>query len=200
MRFAVSEEIDRVPVDSDIRRSFRATISKIEKLGGEIAEIKLTSAKTSGDISSIILLAEAATQHTELLGTHSDQYGTNVITRFRAGQEIQTDAYIKASRNREVITREFERLFQKYDFYLTPTVQILPPKIGQEVVTIDSIEVNVVGGCTQFTRLGNLTGMPSIALPCGFSSNSLPLSIQIMGPKLGEIELLKVAYVLEQSS
>jgi aspartyl-tRNA(Asn)/glutamyl-tRNA(Gln) amidotransferase subunit A len=167
-------------------------------LGGEIDEVKLTSATTSGEVSSIILLAEAATQHAELLAKHSDQYGPNVITRFRAGQEIQTDAYIKASRKREVIAHEFEVLFQKDDFYLTPTVQILPPKIGQEVVMVDSTEVNVVLGCTQFTRLGNLTGMPAIALPCGFTSNSLPLSIQIMAPKLGELELLKLAFALEQ--
>jgi aspartyl-tRNA(Asn)/glutamyl-tRNA(Gln) amidotransferase subunit A len=94
-------------------------------------------------VSSIILLAEAATQHAELLAEHSDQYGRNVIDRFRAGQKIQTDAYIKATRNREVIIREFELLFQRVDFYLTPTVQILPPKIGQEVVKVDSTEVNV---------------------------------------------------------
>jgi aspartyl-tRNA(Asn)/glutamyl-tRNA(Gln) amidotransferase subunit A len=199
-KIAVSEDIHEIPVDSSIRKAFKAIISKIEKLGGEINEVKLTSATISEEVSSTILLAEAATQHAELLAKHSDQYGLNVISRFRAGQKIQTDTYIKASRNREVITREFELLFQKDDFYLTPTVQILPPKIGQEIVMVDSTEVNVVLGCTQFTRLGNLTGMPTIALPCGRSSNSLPLSVQFMAPKLGEPELLKFAYALEQAT
>lgn len=198
LKLAISDDIDQIPIDSDIMTAFRAIISKIERLGGEISEIKLTSAKTSEEVSSIILLAEAATQHMELLAKQSNQYGVNVIDRFRAGQKIKIDAYIKASRNREVIIREFELLFQKYDFYLTPTVQILPPKIGQEIVMVDSTEVNVVLGCTQFTRLGNLTGMPVIALPCGFSTNSLPLSIQFMAPKLGESELLKLGYALEQ--
>lgn len=198
LKIAVSEDLEQIPVDSNIKKAFRAIISKIEKLGGEIHEVKLPSAKTSEEVSSIILLAEAATQHAELLAKHSNQYGSNVINRFRAGQKIHTDAYIKASRNREVITREFELLFQKDHFYLTPTVQILPPKIGQEIVMVDSTEVNVVLGCTQFTRLGNLTGMPAIAIPCGFSNNSLPLSIQLMAPKLGEPELIKLAYALEQ--
>lgn len=200
VRIAVSEDIDQIPVASEILQAFRAIISKIEKLGGEVDRVKLTSATTSEAVSSLILLAEAATHHAALLAEHSEQYGTNVIDRFRAGQAIQTDAYINASRHREVITREFECLFQKYDFYLTPTVQIFPPNIGQEVVLVGSTEVNVVSGCTQFTRLGNLTGMPAIALPCGVSSNSLPLSIQFMAPKLGESELLKLAYALEQRS
>jgi len=195
---AISEDIDQIPVDPNIKKAFRTIISKIENLGGEINEVKLKTAKTSEEVSSIILLAEAATQHSELLEKYSDQYGANVIDRFRAGQKIQADAYIKASRYREVTIREFEMLFQKVHFYLAPTVQILPPKIGQDAVMIDSTEVNVVVGCTQFTRLGNMTGMPVIALPCGFSTNSLPISIQFMAPKLGEVELLKLAYALEQ--
>ena len=199
LKIAISEDLNEVPLDSCIRIAFRSVMSKIERLGGEIDEVKLTSAKTSEFVSSTILLAEAATHHAELLAKHADQYGTNVINRLKIGQEIQTDVYIKASRNREVITREFELLFQRYDFYLAPTVQILPPNIGREIVMVDSIEVNVVLGCTQFTRLGNLTGMPVIALPCGFSSDSLPLSIQFMAPKLGEPELLKLAYALEEA-
>lgn len=199
LKIAISDDIEEVPVDSNIRLAFRSIISKIEKLGGEIDEVKLTSVTTSEHVSSTILLAEAATHHAELLAKNADQYGTDVINRLKIGQKIQTDTYIKALRNREVITREFEQLFQRDNFYLTPTVQILPPKIGQELVMIDSIQVNVLSGCTQFTRLGNLTGMPVIALPCGFSSGSLPLSIQFMAPKLGEPELLKLAYVLEQA-
>jgi len=198
VKIAVSEDLDHIPVDADILKAFRATLSQIEQLGGEIHEVNLPSANTSEAVASLLLLAEAATQHAELLATHADQYGPTVLDRLRAGQQIQTDAYIHACRNREVIIREFELLFRTADFYVAPTVQILPPKIGQDVVLVDSTEVNVVVGCTQFTRLGNLTGMPAIALPCGLSTTSLPVSIQFMAPKLGEPELLKLAYALEQ--
>jgi Asp-tRNA(Asn)/Glu-tRNA(Gln) amidotransferase A subunit family amidase len=79
-------------------------------------------------------------------------------------------------------------------------VQIRPPRIGQEKVIVDSEEVDVVVGCTRFTRLANSTGIPAIVLPCGKSSDSLPLSVQFMAPKLGEIELLKLAYAFEKAS
>ncbi len=200
VQIAVSETVSQIPLDMNIRQAFHAIRSTIEQLGGTIHEVKLTSAKQSEEVASTILLAEAATEHAELLATHPDQYGRSVIDRLRAGQEIQTNTYIHAARNREVITREFERLFRQVDFYLTPTVQILPPKIGQDVVSVNSIDVPVVLGCTQFTRLGNLTGMPTIALPWGVSTNSLPVSIQLMAPKLGEAKLLKLAYALEQRS
>jgi aspartyl-tRNA(Asn)/glutamyl-tRNA(Gln) amidotransferase subunit A len=197
---AVSEDVDHIPLDANIRNAFRAVMSQIEALGGEIRDVNLTSTKTSEAVSALILLAEAATAHAERLAKHADQYGRSVLDRLRAGQAIQTDAYIHALRRREVIIREFERLFQHVDFYLTPTVQILPPKIGEDEVQVDSTNVNVVAGCTQFTRLGNLTGMPAIALPWGRSTTSLPISIQLMAPPLGEAELLKLAYALEQHS
>jgi aspartyl-tRNA(Asn)/glutamyl-tRNA(Gln) amidotransferase subunit A len=200
LQIAVSETVSQIPVDTNIRQAFHAVLSTIERLGGAIHEVNLTSAKTSEAVASTILLAEAAAEHAELLATHPDHYGRSVIDRLRAGQEIPTSTYIHASRTREVITREFERLFQQVDFYLTPTVQILPPKIGQDVVLVDATAVPVVLGCTQFTRLGNLTGMPTIALPWGFSTNSLPVSVQFMAPKLGEPKLLKLAYALERRS
>jgi aspartyl-tRNA(Asn)/glutamyl-tRNA(Gln) amidotransferase subunit A len=153
-----------------------------------------------GEVSSTLLLAEAAVQHAELLAKHSTKYGTNVISRFRAGQKILISEYIKALRKREHILREFELMFQEVDFLMSPSVQILPPKIGQEMVIVNSTEISVVSGCTRYTRLANITGLPAIVLPCGYSSNSSPLSIQFMAPRLNEPKLLKLAYIFEKAT
>ncbi len=200
IQIAISADMNQISIDPEIERSFRATISKIEQLGCEVHEIKLKSPSISEQISSSILLAEAATHHSEQLTNYPNQYGSNVIGRFRAGQKIQADTYIRALRNREVIIREIELLFQGTDFFLSPTTQILPPKIGQKTDIVDSTELDIVVGCTQFTRLGNLTGLPVIALPCGYSTNSLPLSVQFMAPRLGELKLLNFAYAYEQAT
>ncbi|NIO20802.1 MAG: hypothetical protein GTN76_08705, partial [Candidatus Aenigmarchaeota archaeon] len=64
-----------------------------------------------------------------------------------------------------VILREFETLFQEVDFLMSPSVQIRPAKIGEKAVIVDSTEINVISGCSHFTRLGNITGMPTIVLP-----------------------------------
>jgi aspartyl-tRNA(Asn)/glutamyl-tRNA(Gln) amidotransferase subunit A len=45
-----------------------------------------------------------------------------------------------------------------------------------------------------------MTGMPAIVLPCGYSSNNLPLSVQFMAPRLKEDELLKFAYIFEKAT
>ncbi len=200
VKIAVAEDHEQIPVDPSIRTAFRSALATIERLGGEIIEVTPTSATTSEAVSSTLLLAEAAAAHADLLAKHADHYDRNVLDRLRAGQAIPTATYIQAARRRDSITREFERLFHHVDIYVTPTTQILPPMIGQDVVTVDTTDVNIVTGCTLFTRLANLTGMPAIALPWGVTPTSLPLSIQLMAPKLGEPALLRLAHALEHHS
>ncbi|MFQ6125711.1 MAG: amidase [Candidatus Heimdallarchaeota archaeon] len=200
VQFAISKDLNPTPLDSEVERAFKTAISKIERLGGEILDVRLASANMIEDASSTILLAEAAVQHTELLAKYSDRYGANVIERFRAGQNIRIDEYIRAIRTREVILRECETLFQKVDFLMSPPTQIRPSKIGEKTVIINSTKINVISGCTHFTRLGNITGIPTIVLPCGYSNDNLPLSIQFMAPKLGEPALLKMAYAFEKAT
>ncbi len=183
----------------EIKQSFKGAVSKIERSGGEVIEVKLDISR-SIDTHSTILMAEAASQHSEFLARYPDKYGSNVIWRLRKGQEIKANEYIRTLREREVTIRELEMLFREVDFLMLPSVQILPPKIGQETVTIDSTEVDVHSGCTRFTRLANLTGMPAIVVPFGVSSGSLPLSVQFMGPRLSETGLLKLAYTFEKNT
>ncbi len=199
-QFAISKDLNPDLLDSEVERAFRTAITRIERLGGEIIDVRLTSANLIEDAASTILLAEAAVQHTELLAKHSNKYGANVIGRFRAGQKIRIDEYIRAIRKRDVILREFETLFQEVDCLMSPSVQIRPANIGDKTVIVNSIEINVISGCSHFTRLGNITGMPTIVLPCGYSNDNLPLSIQFMAPKLGEHGLLKMAYAFEKAT
>jgi Asp-tRNA(Asn)/Glu-tRNA(Gln) amidotransferase A subunit family amidase len=49
-------------------------------------------------------------------------------------------------------------------------------------------------------RLANITGMPAVVLPYGFSVEGLPLSIQLMAPRLSEVKLLNLAHVLEKAT
>ncbi|MFQ5821644.1 MAG: amidase [Candidatus Heimdallarchaeota archaeon] len=200
IQFAISKDLNPDPLDPEVELAFKTAISIIERLGGEIIEVRLSSTNLIEDASSTILLAEAAVQHTELLAKHSDKYGANVIGRFRAGQNIKIDEYIRAIRTRDIILREFETLFQEVDFVISPSVQIRPSKIGEKTVIVKSTKINVISGCTHFTRLGNITGLPTIVLPCGYSSDNLPLSIQFMAPKLGEHALLKMAYAFENAT
>lgn len=199
-RVAISPDLIPEVVDDEAESAYKKAISDIEDLGCEILERDFKTSRLIGQASSTVLLAEAAAQHSELLEKHSDQYGANVIGRFRAGQKIATAEYIRALRDSEQIKHEVEILFKGADFLLTPSIQILPSMIGEEKVMIGNRELDLVSGCTWFTRLANTTGMPALVLPYGYSASGLPLSIQLMAPRLCERQLLGLAHALEKAT
>jgi aspartyl-tRNA(Asn)/glutamyl-tRNA(Gln) amidotransferase subunit A len=193
---------DLIPnlIDRQVESAYENAISKIEKLGGEILEKKIEIADQILPCSTTILLTEAATQHAELLRTNSDKYGVLVLNRLRTAQRITTEEYTKALRESEVIRQAIKELFQDADFLLTPSVQCLPPRINEDTVIVGSERLDVNSCCVRFMRLANITGMPAVVLPYGFSVEGLPLSIQLMGSKLSEVKLLNLAHVLEKAT
>lgn len=200
VKIAISPDLIPEAMDPEVESAYKAAISKIQDLGGEIVE---TRVKTSGlieRVSTTLLLAEAAVQHEELLRKHYDMYGANVIDRFGAGQKITTSEYIRALRDNDRIRRETELIFEDANFLLTPSVQILPPKIGEDKVMIGKSMLDIIPCCVRFTRLANITGIPAIVLPYGYAHNGLPLSIQLMAPRLHEKELLGFACALEKAT
>jgi aspartyl-tRNA(Asn)/glutamyl-tRNA(Gln) amidotransferase subunit A len=199
-RIAICPDMVPEVIDGDVKMAYEKAISKLADLDAEILEKKVKTSPLIEEVSATLLGAEAAAQHSQLLKEHSDEYGANVIERFRAGQNVTAAEYIKALRNSEVIRREIELIFDEADFLLTPSVQILPPKIGEDKVAIAGKEMGVVSCCVRFTRLANIIGIPAIVLPFGYSANSLPLSIQLMAPELHERQLLSVACALEKAT
>ena len=200
--FKVVVSSDLIPevIDPQVETAYKDALAKIEHLGGELVEKRFKTPNQIINTGTVILNAEAATQHSELLRDHGDEYGANVIGRFRAAQKITASEYIGALRDRDVIRREIELFFQDADFLVTPTVQILAPRIGEEEVTIGSKRMDIRSCCVRFNMLGNITGIPAIALPYGYSAEGLPLSVQLMAPRLCEANLLKLAYALEKAT
>ena len=199
-RIGVPSELSQITLDAEIEGALKAAASAVENLGGEVIEESMESADRVEGVSTSLVIAEALAQHAELLATHPEKYGSDVRDRLRDGQRITMGQYIRGLRSREEIVREVEMAFEEVDFLLTPTVQIRPPEIGRETVILGSEELNIIRGCTRFTRLGNLTGMPAIAVPFGYDPDSVPLSVMFMAPRLREAELLRLAAALEEAT
>jgi aspartyl-tRNA(Asn)/glutamyl-tRNA(Gln) amidotransferase subunit A len=187
-------------IDAQVHSAYQAAIRKVESLGAQIIERNLKAAEFIQPASTKLLLAEAATQHSELLMKHSEEYDTKLMNRFKLGEKVTTPEYIQALRDSEVVQRSIEILFKDADVLMTPTIQILPPRIGEETVAIGSEQIDMNVGCVRFARLANITGIPAIALPYGYSKEDLPLSIQLMVPRLHEANLLRMANAIEKAT
>jgi len=202
-------------VEEVIMQNFKASVEKLKNSGYEIIDIELPYSKYSLAAYYIIMPAEVSTNLSRFDGV---RYGTrvegdNIWEMFKKtrlagfGQEARRriilgtyvlshgyyDAYYnKAWKVRHALEREIENAFKKVDFILTPTVPVLPFKIGEKMS--DPVSMYL---CDIFSAPANLTGIPAIALPSGYTESGLPMSIQFMAPHFREDMLFDIGKKFE---
>jgi len=125
-------------------------------------------------------------------------FGDEVKRRIILGTYVLSSGYygkyyVKAQKAKSIIKMELKKLFKKYDLLISPTVPVLPFKIGEKIddpLKMYLIDINTV--------LANLSGIPAISVPAGFRDN-LPIGIQIMGDEFQEEKILTVSELFEKS-
>lgn len=126
-------------------------------------------------------------------------FGDEVKRRIIIGTYILSSAYygkyyLKAQKVRTMLKRELGLLFKKYDVLITPTMPILPFKLGERIndpIKMFMIDIDTV--------VANLAGIPSISVPAGFS-NGLPIGLQIMADEFQEQKLFDAALLFENET
>ena len=96
---------------------------------------------------------------------------------------------------RSLIRRDFDRAFEKYDVLVGPTSPTVAFRLEEK--TDDPIAMYLSDVCTIPVNMG---GLPAMSVPCGFSSEGLPIGLQLVGKALGEEMLLGAAHAFEQST
>ncbi len=101
--------------------------------------------------------------------------------------------YVKALQLRTLIKRGFEKAFETCDVIASPTMPVLPFDIGEKIEDPLSLYL-----CDIHTVPANLTGMPALSIPCGFS-DGLPVGLQLTAPLFREDIILKLGQAFEKS-
>ena len=177
-------------VDSAVREAARVLAS----LGANVTEIALPRAELLAPTQRTILLTDAAAAHREHLRERAADIGADVLTRLRTGQTFTGMDYAQARRDRDELRREWFALLREHDVILSPTTPIAaPPRDGEDAVA-------AAQRLTANTSPFNLTGLPAISLPCGFTRAGLPIGLQLAGGPWREGLLLRVARAYEHAT
>lgn len=224
MKVWVPKEYFEEGLDIWVREQIENTIATMKELGAEIVDISLPMTKYAIAAYYIICPAEVTTNLARLDGI---RYGHNSSAPHESLEEIYLhnrgewlgdepkrrsilgsyvlsagfyDAYFKkAAQIRTKLMQEFEEAFEKVDIIVGPVSPSVAWKIGEK--TEDPLKMYLADS---YTIPASLAGLPGMSLPCGFAKSedseqeSLPVGIQILGPRLGEERLFEFAHVLEQ--
>jgi aspartyl-tRNA(Asn)/glutamyl-tRNA(Gln) amidotransferase subunit A len=96
--------------------------------------------------------------------------------------------YLKAQQVRTLLRQDYDRAFEKCDIVATPTTPTPAFLLGEKTSDPVQMYLNDI-----FTVSANLTGLPSISVPCGFSASQLPIGFQLTGRAFDEATLLRAA-------
>jgi aspartyl-tRNA(Asn)/glutamyl-tRNA(Gln) amidotransferase subunit A len=194
----------------------RATLAKIEELGGAIEPVEMPHAGLGLSAYYVIAPAEASANLARYDGvryglrhgdgdltemyeqTRHDGFGDEVKRRIMIGTYALSSGYYeayygKAQKVRTKIVEDFRAAFDKVDFLVTPTSPTVAFELGER--TADPLAMYL---SDYFTVPMPLAGTPAISIPAGLSEG-LPVGFQIAGPAFSEAGILEAAYALEQA-
>jgi aspartyl-tRNA(Asn)/glutamyl-tRNA(Gln) amidotransferase subunit A len=103
--------------------------------------------------------------------------------------------YLKAQQVRRLIAQDFARALTQCDVIVGPTTPTAAFPIGAKADDPVQMYLNDI-----FTIAANLTGMPAMSIPCGFTSDALPIGLQIQGNYFDEARILNVAHRYQQAT
>ena len=220
VRVGIPKEYNDIEgIDPEVKKAVKKAIEKIAELGADPIEVSLPRSEYVVAAYYIIAPCEASSNLARYDGvkygfrsenannlldmyhrTRSSGFGPEVQRRIIIGTYALSagyyDAYYgKASQVRTLIMDDFKRAFDTCDALLAPVAPTPAFNIGEK--TDDPLTMFL---CDIFTLSANLTGIPGISVPCGFSSKGLPIGLQILGKHFDEGTLLNIAYQFEQAS
>ncbi len=186
-------------VDLNVKKLVNEGIKQLESLGAKVEIVKIPSLKYVLYSEFITSLSESSKIHQENLRIRPKDFGTDVEMFLKVGFIPSAVDYLQAQQIRRKLMKEFEEVFRKVDVLITPSTPVVAPKIGDETVVIGGQVRSLLDSIMKYTIPGNVTGLPSISVPCGFSSG-LPVGMQIIGPAFKEETILNFAYAFEQNN
>ncbi|SDI41358.1 amidase [Natribacillus halophilus] len=195
----VNEDYFFKNVDSDVEASVRKAIQSLVDQGANVETVDIPALQYAEYAELITILTEAATIHHENLVRRPDDFGDDIRLLFELGELPSGVDYLQAQQLRRQLKQDFQKAYEKVDVLITPTLPIVAPDIGESYADLNGEQVDLVNNIIRFTGPGNLTGFPSLSMPCGFKGE-MPIGMQMMGEAFDEETVLKVGYAIEQTN
>ncbi len=187
-------------IDKEVVDAVYAAAEVLRELGAVVSEISMPVLEHSIPISGTILLTEAAEIHIESLKTRPDDFDPDVLARLQTGALTPAIDYIKAQRARTAFNREVGETMKVFDALLAPTLPLGSPKISEPTVRVAGREIHKLALMPSLTRPFNITGQPTVSVPCGFTSDGMPIGMQLAGRAFEDAFVLKIAHAYEQAT
>jgi aspartyl-tRNA(Asn)/glutamyl-tRNA(Gln) amidotransferase subunit A len=182
-----------------IAAAVEAALEELRSLGAELVAVAPPLLEQAGTIQQAIQFQEATAVHMEWLRTRLRDYGADVRARLLVGLFLPPTLYVTGQRARRLAYEELRRVFDRVDVLAAPTMPVLPPLVGEETVELAGREVPHRLVVIPYNSPWSLVGSPVASVPCGLV-DGLPVGLALVGPRLAETTVLRVAHAYQQAT
>ncbi len=200
LRVGVPREFFFDDLDEEVEAAVNAAIDTLKGLGAQVREVSLPHAHLTNGTADAIIRPEATAYHLPWMRERLADYGPDMAHRLASGAGLMATDYILAQRGRRALRDEFVTAMSDVDVLVTPTASIPAPPLNAPEVVVRGKKVETRFAMARFTRAFNVTGQPAMALPCGFTREGLPVSLQIVGRAFDEATVLRAGHAYQQAT
>lgn len=158
----------------EIEATVRQAADILEEAGAELVEIDVPGAAEMQRWTTILIFTDACAENGERLRQNPEMFSKPVFDRMSEGLKFTAVDYAKALRAREGWQQTLKSLFADIDVLLSPTLPSLVPPIEEDKSLLEATR-----HATRNTYAGAFGQLPGLSIPCGFSSDGLPIGLQL---------------------
>jgi aspartyl-tRNA(Asn)/glutamyl-tRNA(Gln) amidotransferase subunit A len=187
-------------LDPEVARVLDETVATLKREGAEIIKVELPDQRQLSSASQLVLAVEAAAFHKRWMIERLEDYGPQVRMRLENGLAVPGVTYLEAMRWRGPALSAHNAAVAGVDAVIAPVSPIPAPTIAESDVGGGPGAEAVIQRLTRFTRPVNYLGVPSLSIPSGFSSNGLPVGMQLIGRSFDEATLLRIGAAFQRAT
>lgn len=185
-------------VDPDVAQSVLDAVRLLERKGAQIIDVTMPDVSEVGMTWFTVETVEAVLENARTFPSRAHEHGSGFRGALEYGQQVSGVDFALASKRRAALSRQIHEMLSTVDCFICPTMStVARPKLADPVSGEgwSSLEPNDV-----FTKPFNMSGVPALSVPSGFSKDGLPLSVQFVGSRLDEAMICRVGHTFQQAT
>ena len=185
--------------DPEVVAACETMLNRLKDMGAEMREIAIPNLELNRIAHTVTIVSEMVQAMSYTYTDHYREHGLDVRLNLALGRAFNAQDYMLAQRARTRIIHNFKRVLEEVDMILTPTTAIAAPEIKKGALPNGESDLTTTIEIMRFVTAANMTGLPAISFPVGYTQSGLPIGMQAMGRAWEEHLLLRLAVNAEQA-
>ena len=185
--------------DAEIVAKCKTAVGQLQSLGATLVEIKIPELEDTRVAHAVSIMAEMSASLGCDVDKHFDELNPETLLPLAVGYNLTAVDYINARKQCTRAIESLKHIFKSVDVIATPATACTAPEIDPDAIAMGKSDAVNSAKLMRFSFLANLTGIPGLVLPVGYTSRGLPIALQLMGRWYEERVLLRAGLALENS-